>query len=175
MMMFRALGAVPKRFSRRRLGANALRPALAADVLHRAADAVIQIDRSDSIVYWNRGATELYGFSSDEALGRSLTELIVPEKFRRRHLEGYDAVMAGAAPKYGHRDILRVPALRKDGSPVPVEFTLQLTTGADGAPETSIAMMRDASKMSETVRALRAKVKTLQKALGEKGRDVGSS
>jgi PAS domain S-box-containing protein len=127
------------------------------------ADAVVQVDVQDRILYWNRGACELFGHSTSQAIGRSLSELIVPEKLREKHLEGYARVMAGHSSKYGRRDLLRVPALTKDGDKISVEFTLLLTTDENGKPATSAAVMRDVTAMSNTVRRLREKIASLEK------------
>jgi PAS domain S-box-containing protein len=54
---------------------------------------VIFADREGAIRLWNRGAETMFGYSADEAMGQSL-DLIVPERFRARHWEGYRQVMA---------------------------------------------------------------------------------
>jgi PAS domain S-box-containing protein len=59
------------------------RSKLAESVLEQLADAVICADRSGAIIRWNRASVALFGYSSDEALGRSL-DLIVPEHLRAR-------------------------------------------------------------------------------------------
>ena len=138
---------------------------IASRVLHDAADAVIHVDADDTILSWNRGASRMFGHKSEEAIGSALTKLIVPEKLRSRHLAGYAHVMSGGASKYEWNDMLRVPAQRKDGSRIPVEFTLQVIMGADGVPKSSVAIMRDVSVMSGTIRQLRERVAQLEKLI----------
>jgi hypothetical protein len=58
-------------------------------------------------------------------LGRSL-DLIVPERPRERHWRGYGRVMQTGQTRYGENDVLSVPALRKDGATISVEFTIYL-------------------------------------------------
>ena len=71
--------------------------------------------------------------------------------------------MAGEGSKYGRRDLLRVPAMCKDGSKLAVEFTLQLIVDPEGTPMASLAMMRDVSGMSSTIRKLRERISELEK------------
>jgi PAS domain S-box-containing protein len=80
-------------------------------------------DRDGIIRFWNPGAERIFGYSPDEALGRSL-DLIIPERLRQRHWEGYRRVMATGHSRYGETDVLSVPALRKDGATISVEFTI---------------------------------------------------
>ena len=91
-------------------------------------------------------------------------QLIVPDRHRDKHLAGFTRVMAGEQSKYGRRDLLRVPALCKDGRKVAVEFTLQLITDPDGRPSSSVAFMRDVSGMSGTIRKLRERIAELERA-----------
>jgi two-component system cell cycle sensor histidine kinase/response regulator CckA len=53
-------------------------------------DGILTIDASSRIRAANRGAHELFGYSEDELVGRSLTDLM-PEEARSRHLEGFAA------------------------------------------------------------------------------------
>src|SRR3546814_19736038 len=75
------------------------------------------------IAFWNKGAGRIFGYSEAEALGRSL-DIIIPERLRRRHWEGYDRPMRTGRTRYGAGEVLAVPALRKGGSRISVEFTL---------------------------------------------------
>lgn len=70
---------------------------------------------------WYLGAERILGYASAEALGQSL-DLIIPESLRNRHWEGYRKVMGADTSRY-ESDLLAVPALRKDGSRISVEFT----------------------------------------------------
>src|SRR5688572_2824260 len=97
------------------------RQRLGLAVLESAAEAIIYADREGAIRYWNAGAERVFGFAAAEALGQSL-DLIIPEKQRRLHWAGYDAVMASGQSRYGSGDLLSVPALTKDGRRISVEF-----------------------------------------------------
>ena len=86
-------------------------------------DAVIYADAAGFIRYWNAAATRIFGFAEGEAVGARL-DLIIPERLRSRHWEGYDKVMGGAQSRYGAGAVLAVPALHKDGRQISIEFTV---------------------------------------------------
>jgi PAS domain S-box-containing protein len=104
-------------------------------------DAIVAADASGAITLWNPAAERLFGFTHAEALGNSL-DLIIPERLRDRHWAGYGKTMASGQTRYGH-DVLRVPAVHKDGRALSIAFTVGLpldTAGlrrAEGSEPTS--------------------------------------
>lgn len=130
-------------------------PSLASYVIEMSADAIVHTCPAGTIRTWNRGAAEVFGITKDEAVGRDLTHLVVPEHVR--HLRPLDL-----NPKYGHRDQRRAPALCKDGSLFTAEFTVQDLGALDG----TVVTLRDASAMGETVRRLRTRVAELEADMG---------
>lgn len=135
-------------------------PALIAEgVLSGRADAIVAADNDGVIRFWNPGAERIFGYARDEALGRSL-DLIIPERLRQRHWEGYRTVMETGQSRYGESDLLAVPALRKDGSAISVEFTI-VPLQEGGRLIAVVAIMRDVSKRFEETRALKRKLAEL--------------
>lgn len=124
---------------------------LARDVLLRTPDAVVVADREGVIRLWNPGAERVFGFTSAEALGKSL-DLIVPERQRARHWQGWQRVVATGHSDYGAR-LLAVPALRADGARVSVEFSIALLTRASGEVYAIAAILRDVTERWERERA----------------------
>jgi PAS domain S-box-containing protein len=137
---------------------------LAERIVQGAGDAILAADREGRIVLWNAAAERLFGFSAAEAIGQSL-DLIVPERHRPRHWEGYRRVAETAETRYGTR-LLRVPALRKDGSQVSIAFTIALLTDAAGRVEAMAAIIRDETARWQEEKALRARVKELEGGAG---------
>ena len=121
------------------------------------ADAIVYADAGGVIRVWNRGATRIFGFPEAEALGRSL-DLIIPENLRKRHWQGYGATMRTGQTRYGDGQILSVPAVRKDGKRVSVEFTIVPFTDDAGQMIGIAAIMRDATARFEELRALRRRL-----------------
>ena len=123
-----------------------------------AADAIIAARADGAIVFWNPAAQRIFGFSAAEALGQSL-DLIIPERFRARHWDGYRQVMATGKTKYG-TDVLRVPAAHKDGRALSIAFTVSLLDGPDGRLIAAIA--RDETARWNEERELRRRIAELE-------------
>ena len=119
-----------------------------------AADAIVYSDHDGVIRYWNGAAERLFGFGSAEAVGRSL-DIIIPERLRARHWEGYRRTMATGTSRYQSGALLSVPAVKKDGSQVSVEFTIVTITGDDGRLLGIAAIMRDVTDRFNELKELR--------------------
>ena len=132
-------------------------PALIAEaVLGGNSEAVIAADEEGMVRFWNPGAERLFGYSSAEAIGRSL-DLIIPERLRQRHWNGYRRVMATGEGRYGDGDLLAVPALRRDGATISVEFTIT-PLRSEGRMVGLVAIVRDVTQRFEEMRALKRKL-----------------
>lgn len=124
------------------------------------ADAVVIADPAGIIVFWNGAATNLFGWSDDEAVGRSL-DLIIPERLRDRHWDGYRRVMETGHTEYGGR-LLEVPALHRDGHTFSIAFTVTLLTHpGEQRPGAIAALIRDDTARREELLALRKRVAAL--------------
>jgi PAS domain S-box-containing protein len=113
-------------------------------LVHAAGDAIVVADAAGTIVLWNPAAERIFGFAEREALGGSL-DLIVPERLRARHWEGYRETMKTGRTRYAS-DALRVPALHKDGRSLSIAFTVALLPAAHGSVESIVAIIRDDSE-----------------------------
>ncbi len=131
-------------------------------LVHAAGDAIVAADPEGRIRFWNPAAERIFGFTADEALGQSL-DLIIPEPLRARHWDGYHEVMRTGQTRYG-ADILRVPAVRKDGQRISIAFTVALLTGPDARVTGIAAIMRDETRRWEEEQALRRRLAELEKA-----------
>jgi len=133
------------------------RAALCDAVLASPGDAIILCDREGVIRFWNPGAERIFGFTPLEALGRSL-DIIIPERQRARHWEGFSRVMETGRSRYGEGDLLSVPAQHRDGRRISVEFTIAMLRGGDGAMAGMVAVLRDVTARFEEMRALRRRL-----------------
>jgi len=123
-------------------------------------DAVVVSDPSGAIVVWNAAATRIFGYAAEEALGRSL-DIITPERQRRRHWDGYAETMRTGITKYG-ADVLRVPAIHKDGHALSIAFTVAMLHGPDGAVTGIVAIIRDETRRWTEERDLRRRLAELE-------------
>jgi PAS domain S-box-containing protein len=123
-------------------------------------DAIVYADAEGTIRFWNRGATRIFGFAEAEAIGRSL-DIIIPERLRTRHWEGFGATMRTGQSRYSEGQTLSVPAIRKDGAQISVEFTIVPFTDDAGQMIGIAAIMRDATARFEELRTLRRQLASL--------------
>ena len=123
-------------------------------------DAVIAADAGGTIVLWNPGAVRMFGHTEDEALGKSL-DLITPERLRSRHWEGYHTSMATGTTKYGN-DVLRVPAVHKDGRAMSIAFSVAMLFTAEQKVSAIVAVIRDETSRFNDDRALRKRLAELE-------------
>ncbi|MEZ5816603.1 MAG: PAS domain S-box protein [Hyphomicrobiaceae bacterium] len=131
--------------------------ALAARIVGGSPDGILYSDRKGVIRLWNHGCERIFGFTAEEAVGQSL-EIIIPENLRERHNRGHAETMRTGHTKYGSGDLLSVPALRKDGSRISVEFSIIPFKDDTGAMIGMAAIMRDVTKRFEEIKALRKRI-----------------
>lgn len=130
-------------------------------------DAIVVSDAQGLITLWNPGAARMFGFTDAEALGQSL-DIIIPEKQRERHWDGYEKTMKSGVTRYGN-DVLRVPAINKAGEPMSISFTVGLLFNADGTVGSIAAVMRDETRKFLQDKALRQRMRELEMQIGLQG------
>jgi len=123
-------------------------------------DAVMFSDSKGIIRFWNSGAEQMFGYSSEEALGHSL-DLIIPENLRQRHWDGYFRVMESGTSRYSI-ELLSAPALRKDGSRISTEFSMVLVRDAGGRMQGVAAVIRDVSARWQREREQKERIRELE-------------
>ena len=133
---------------------------LSKQILTLAPDAILFADREGIIRLWNQGAERIFGCTAEEAIGQSL-DLIIPEKLRERHWEGYHKTMATGETRYG-TEMLAVPAMHQDGSRMSTEFSIVLLSDDDGKPLGVAAIMRDITERRQQEKELRDRLAELE-------------
>ena len=129
--------------------------------IQAAGDAIVAVGSDGKISLWNPAAERIFGFTTTDAVGQSL-DLIIPERFRERHWEGFRQVMLSGQTRYG-TDVLRVPALHKDGRPLSIAFTVALLKSPDSQSFTIAAIVRDESQRWNEERELRRRLAELER------------
>ena len=112
-------------------------------IVEQAQDAIIFADREGVIRLWNRGAEIIFGFSAAEAIGHDL-DLIVPEKLRRAHNEGYRHAMETGQVRHDGR-VLTTRSQHKYGSRLYVDLSFGLLKDEAGHVTGAFAIGRDAT------------------------------
>lgn len=129
-------------------------------------DAVVVSGRDGLITLWNAGAERIFGWTEEEALGRSL-DLITPERLQKRHWEGYEKSMASGTTKYGST-LLKVPAVHKSGRALSIAFTVAMLFDDAGRVSSVIAVIRDETERFQEDRRLRQRIAELENELKER-------
>ncbi len=129
--------------------------ALARTLLVDLPDAVIYADRDGTIRYWNPGAERIFGFTKAEAIGQSL-DIIIPERLRQRHWDGYARMMQTGKSRYAADELLSVPAVTKAGASLSIQFTVAAVRDADGNLNGIVASLRDVTATFIELKRLRA-------------------
>lgn len=133
---------------------------LSQEILALAPDAILFADRDGIIRMWNQGAERIFGCKADEAIGQSL-DLIIPEKLRQRHWDGYHKTMATGETRYG-TDMLAVPAMHHDGSRISTEFTIVLLREENGQPLGVAAILRDVTEQRQKEKGMQDRIVELE-------------
>ena len=121
-----------------------------AAVLTSALDCIVGMDHRGAVIEFNEAAERLFGYRRDEVLGRELAELIVPEELRERHRSGLRRYLeTGESSRVLDRRI-ELPALRSDGSVIPVELTVTCIEGSE--PPVFTGFLRDMSDRADAER-----------------------
>ncbi len=127
---------------------------LAAAIAEASDDAIVSISRDGVILSWNRGAERLYGYRTEEAVGRPVM-MLVPED-RRSAFEEFCRLLEQGRPVAQGEGM----GLRKDGTVVAISITACPLHGAEGRITSMAAIMRDISarKGAESTQALLAAI-----------------
>jgi len=92
-------------------------------ILDTSSDAFIAIDAEGRIGDWNAEASRLFGWSKAEAMGKTLSELIIPSHYRQAHNDGFAAfVRTGTGPVVNRRT--EIAGLHHDGYEIPIELSI---------------------------------------------------
>ncbi len=123
-------------------------------------DAIIFAAREGVIRLWNSGAEAMFGYRAEEAVGQTL-DLIIPQRLRERHWAGYRETMATGITRYS-RELLAVPAVRKDGARISLEFSIALLRDTAGELLGPAAIIRDVTARWERDKVLAQRLAALE-------------
>ncbi|ACK51621.1 diguanylate cyclase/phosphodiesterase with PAS/PAC and GAF sensor(s) [Methylocella silvestris BL2] len=128
-------------------------------VTDNAHDAIIKADVEGNVNFWNPAAERIFGYKEKEILGRSVHQLLTPERYRTKaHAEltrfsqtGEGAVVGRTVELYG---------LRKDGSEFPIDLSVSAVPRGDAW--SSIAIVRDVTERVRTADTLKQRSELLR-------------
>lgn len=143
----------PRRRQAATNGAEALESERIRQIVASALDAVVTMDRDGRIVGWNPRAEEVFGWPASEVIGRPMHQVILPHRYRRRHVAGLERYLrTGEARILGRR--FEIEALHRSGREIPVELAIVALEHGPGKVEFS-GFIRDLSREHAAEAALR--------------------
>jgi len=126
-------------------------------ILQSVYDAFVSIDDRGFVTDWNPRAETLFGWKKEEVLGKLLSSLIIPPRFKAAHEKGFaHFLITGQGPVIGKQ--IEMPALNRAGKEIPVELTISAIRVGESYSFT--AFLRDISerKRAENVQAVQLQV-----------------
>jgi PAS domain S-box-containing protein len=111
-----------------------------------AQDAIVMIDNSGNINYWNPAAEKIFGYKRNEVLGEELHLVLAPKRFHEAYRQGFEKFRrTGKGPAVGRT--LELAAVRKDGTEFPME--LSLSAAKTNGKWSGIAVIRDITERKQ--------------------------
>ncbi|HUR65401.1 MAG TPA: PAS domain S-box protein, partial [Chitinophagaceae bacterium] len=131
-------------------------------IMNSALDAIVCIDNSGRIIVWTPQAEKTFGWSSDEAMGKTLTETIIPSQYREAHDSGFKKFLQTGEGRMLNK-LIEISAIHKNGNEFPIE--LAITPVSQGRSEFCCAFIRDITKRKEGEMALKRSEEKLRHIL----------
>ncbi|ODR95000.1 hypothetical protein AUC70_04385 [Methyloceanibacter stevinii] len=127
---------------------------IAERILSETSEAILYADQDGVIRLWNGGCERMFGFAAREAVGRPL-DIIIPTNLRARHRQGYSNTVRTGVTRYAAGALLSVPAIRKDGARISIEFSITPFRSAEGKIVGMAAIIRDVSERFAEIKRLK--------------------
>ena len=126
-----------------------------------AFDAIITIDDNGRVLEFNPSAETMFGWTAQEAIGKLISDLIIPFRYRKDHKQGVRHYLnTGEAPVLGNR--INIEVLHHDGHEFPVELSVTSIQINDQTVFT--AFIRDTTQSKELNRKLQIANFTIQQS-----------
>ncbi|MEJ7911665.1 MAG: PAS domain S-box protein [Chitinophagaceae bacterium] len=128
-------------------------------LFEQAPDAVVAINEANTIIFWNRKAEQIFGWTTEEVIGQDLTVTIVPVPYREAHNNGMHRYLHTGEIRVLNRTI-EVPAINKQDE----EFFIALTIAKTKLKGSTafLAFIRDITDQRRNQEALESRTKELK-------------
>ncbi|HTU59949.1 MAG TPA: PAS domain S-box protein, partial [Polyangiales bacterium] len=134
-----------------------------AAIVANANDAIIGKSLSGTVISWNKSAERIFGYTAEEAIGRQLSDLVVPADRQHEEVAILSSIGRGeAVPRF---NALRK---RKDGSLIEVSVSVS-PIALDGRIVGASKIVQDVSELLQLQRQLRSTAERLQMAVDAAG------
>lgn len=148
-------------------------PMLFQAIVEQSSDAIIFAGRDGAIRIWNRGAEAVFGYSAAEVFGKGL-DLIIPERLRSAHWDGFRRAVDTGQTKYAGR-VLTTRSVHKNGRKLYVDLSFGLVRDRAGVVAGAFAIGRDCTARFLADKELQLQVRDLEKKLEVASRRSGAT
>jgi two-component system cell cycle sensor histidine kinase/response regulator CckA len=124
-----------------------------------ALDAIVGMNPAGQITHWNRSAEVIFGWRKQEAIGKEMASVIIPERLREAHRRGLQRYLSRGV-EYVLNRRLEMPALRRDGSEFPVELTI--VPISNGSQFQFFGFLRDISERKQVEQLEKQRLQQLE-------------
>lgn len=131
-------------------------------IFNTTGDGILFCDTHGIIKMWSKGCQKIFGYSDKEALGKSL-DIIIPEKYRKTHWDGFFKAVEKQESKYSD-DLLSVPAIGKDNKSLSIDFSIAIVKEQDKLVGFG-AIIRDVTKQFQEKKQLKKELEELKSKL----------
>jgi PAS domain S-box-containing protein len=131
-------------------------------VIDTALDGVITINELGEIIGWNQQAAQIFGWSGEEIIGKTLAETIIPHPYRKAHQKGLIRYLETGIPRVLNKRI-ELSARHHDGYEFPVEISISVLE--TGNSTSFSAFVRDITEKKKLENQLQATLKTQERQL----------
>lgn len=139
---------------------NALLETIASGLVKAVPEAMIFADLQGMVRYWNRGAEEIFGFTADDVLGKSL-DVIIPERMRQAHWDGYNKALALGDTYSGRGSRVTRSLHKEEGRSLYVDMSFAIVKDNAGTVIGSLAVARDATERFTAEKEMRKQLAAL--------------
>lgn len=129
-------------------------------IVAQAPVGIIFADPEGIIELWNAECETIFGYGTEEAIGQSL-DLIIPERFREAHWNGYRQAMVTGYTRY-RGQVLVTRSRRKDSRTIYLELAFAIVKGDTGQVIGALATARDVTERYTQEKALRERITELE-------------
>ncbi len=140
-------------------------------ITESAHEAILMMDPEGRVSFWNLAAERILGYTSIEAVGQNLHELIVPQRHLEAHYAAFPAFLqTGRGAAIGKT--LDLEARRKDGKEISVQLSLSAVHMSGGWH--AVGLLRDITERKQTERALLESEKRYRSLVENSGEGIGT-
>lgn len=121
-------------------------------IMNSALDAIVCMDKKGAITLWTPQAEKIFGWKDSEVIGKQMSDIIIPNKYRKAHEKGLaNYLQTGEGPVL--EKTLEITALHQNGNEFPIE--LSIVAVSNGENEFFCAFIRDITERKEIEKSLK--------------------